>query len=59
MVVGSLEDATDLMGDVSIEGIPQELSKTASANEFESSGKGTRIVKKSKEHIEAERNLRG
>ena len=59
MIVESFEDASDLMCDVSIEDITEVLSEASSSSEFESSGKRSRIVKKSKEHIEAEMNLRG
>ena len=59
MIVESLEDASDLMDHVSIEDNSQELSNAVSAIKFDSSGKGSRIVKNSREHIQAERNLRG
>ena len=59
MIVESLEDASDLMDHVSIEDNSQELSNAVSAIKFDSSGKGSRIVKNSREHIQAERNLTG
>ena len=59
MIVESFEDASDLMCDVSMEDITEVLSAASSSSEFESSRKRSRIVKKSKEHIETEMNLRG
>ena len=49
MIVESFEDASDLMCDVSIEDITEVLSEASSSSEFESSGKRSRIVKKSKD----------
>ena len=58
--MGSLEDAEDLMGDISIEDIVKNLPRAARAPEFESSGgEGNKLVKKTEEHLEAEKNLRG
>ena len=58
-IVGSLEDAEDPMGDVSIEGITKKLLNAARAVDFESIGGGNRLIKKTKEHLEAEEKLRG
>ena len=58
MIVGSLEDAEDLMGDVNIEDKTKNLPKAARAIEFESTRGGNKLAKKSREHIEAEKNLR-
>ena len=58
--VGGLEDAEDLMGDISIEDLVKNLSRAAKAIEFESSGGGgAKLVNKTKEHLDAEKNLRG
>ena len=55
-----LEDAEDLMGDINIEGILENLPMAARAIEFEfSRGGGAKMVKKTEEHLEAEKNLRG
>ena len=59
MIVGSLEDAEDPMGDTSIEDITKNLPNAAKAIEFETTGGGNRLSKKTKEHLEAEKNLRG
>ena len=60
MLVGSLENAEDFMGDIRIQDITKNLPRAARAIELESSrGGGSKIVKKTKEHLEAERNLRG
>ena len=58
-IVGSLEDAEDLMGDISIEDITKNLPSAAGAVEFESTGGSNKLVKKTKEHLEAENHLRG
>ena len=60
MLVAGLEDAEDLMGDISIEDMVKNLPRAARAIEFESSrGGGAKMVKKTKEHLDAEKNLRG
>ena len=59
MIVGSLEDAEDLMGSISIEDITKNLPRAARAVEFESIGGGNKLVKKTKVHLEAEKKLRG
>ena len=57
MIVGSLEDAEDMMGDISIEDITKKLPIAARAVEFESTGGRNRMVKKTLAHSEAEKNL--
>ena len=48
------------MGDINIEDIAKNLPRGSRAVEFESSGGGgNKLVKKTKEHLEAEKNLRG
>ena len=60
MLVADLEDAEDLMGTISIEDMVKNLPRAARATEFESSsGGGAKMVKKTKEHFDAEKNLRG
>ena len=60
MLVGGLEDAEDLMGNINIEDIAENLPMAARAIEFESSGgERAKMVKKTKEHLDAEKNLRG
>ena len=59
MIVESLEDAEDPMGDISIEAITKNLPNAAKAIECESTRGGNRLIKKTKEHLEAEKNLRG
>ena len=44
------------MGDISIEDITKNLPNAAKAIEFESTGGGNRLIKKTKEHLEAEEN---
>ena len=53
MIVGSLDDAQDLMGDISIEDITKNLPSAAGAVEFESTGGSKKLVKKTKEHLES------
>ena len=53
-----LEEAQDLMGEVSIEDITKNLLTAAKAVEFESKVGRNRLVKKTREHLEAEKNLR-
>ena len=50
----SLEDAEDLLGEVSIEDITKKLPKTARTVEFESTRGGNKMVRKTPEHLEAE-----
>ena len=59
MIVGSLEDAEDLMENISIEDITKNLPRAVRAVEFESTARGNKLVKKTKVHLEAEKNLRG
>ena len=59
MIVGSLEGAADLMGDINIEDVTKNLRNAARAVEFESSGGRNKLVKRTIEHLEAERTLRG
>ena len=60
MLVAGLEDAEDLLSDISIEDMVKNLPTAARAIEFESSrGEGAKMVKKTKEHFDAEKNLRG
>ena len=47
------------MGEVSIEDITECIPKAASTVDFESAGRRNRLVKKTAELLEAERNLRG
>ena len=56
--MGSLEDAQDLMGEISIEDKTKNLPKAARAIEFESTGGRNKLTKKTKGHVEAQRNLR-
>ena len=44
MLVNSLEDAEDLMGDISVEDITKNLPRAARAVEFESIGGGNKLV---------------
>ena len=55
MIVESLEDAEDVMGEISIDDITKNTPKAAGAVEFESSGGGNKLVKKTKERLEAEK----
>ena len=57
--MGSLEAAEDVMGEVSIEDITECIPKAASTVDIESAGRRNRLVKKTAELLEAERNLRG
>ena len=50
----ALDDAEDLMGDINIEDNVENLSIAATIK-----GGGAKRVKKTKEHLEAEKNLRG
>ena len=54
-----LEAAEDVMEEVSIDDITECTPKAARAVELESTGGGYRLVKKAKEHLEAEKSLRG
>ena len=45
MIVGSLEDAENPMGDISVEEITKNLPSAARAVEFESTGGGNRLIK--------------
>ena len=59
--VEGLEAAEDVMGDVSIDDMTECIPKAARAVEFESAGGGggVKLVKKTKGHLEAEKNFRG
>ena len=57
--MGSLEAAEDVMEEVSIEDITECILKAARAVDFESAGRRSGLVKKTTEHLEAERKLRG
>ena len=59
MIVEGLEDAEDLTGEVSIEDITKNMPMAAKAIEFESAGGRNRLVKRTPEHLGAEKNLRG
>ena len=58
MIVVSLEDAEDLILDLSIEDITNSLLKAARAVDFDSTEGRNKLTKETKEHAEAERNLR-
>ena len=47
------------MGEISIEDITKNSPSAARAVEFESIGGGNKLVKKTRGHLEAEKNLRG
>ena len=55
----SLEDAEDMMGHLSIEDITKKLQMAARAFGFESTGGRNSMVRKTREHLEAEMNLKG
>ena len=57
VIVESLEVAEDVMGEVGVEDITECVPKAARAVEFEAAGKRNRLVKKTTEHLEAEKNL--
>ena len=59
MIVESLEEAEDVMGDISIEDITKKLPMAARAVEFESTGGRNRLIKKTRDHLEAEKSLTG
>ena len=59
MIVEEMEEAQDLMGEVSIGDITKNLPKAAKAVEFESNGGTNKTVKKTREHLEAEKSLKG
>ena len=60
MIVGSMEDAEDLMRKLSaLKILRRILPRAVRAVEFESTGRGNKLVKKTKVHLEAEKNLRG
>ena len=58
MILGSLEDTEDLILDLSIEDMTKTLPKAARAIDFESTGGRNKLTKETKEHAEAEANLR-
>ena len=51
--------AEDVMGEISIDDITKNIPKAAGEVEFDSAGRGNKPVKKTKEHLEAEKKLRG
>ena len=55
----SLEVAEDVMGEVSIEEITESIPKAVRAVDFGSAGWRNRWVKKTTEHLEAAKKLRG
>ena len=57
MIVGKLEAAEDVMGEISIEDITKCIPNAARAVEFETT-RGMINWKKTAEHLEAEKNLR-
>ena len=59
MIVESLEDAEDVMGEVSIDDITKCIPKASRAVHVESAGGGNKLVKRKKGHLEGENNLRG
>ena len=59
MTVESLEDAEDMMGHLSIEDITKKLPMAARAFGFESTGGRNSMVRQTREHLEAEMNLKG
>ena len=59
IIAQELEEAQDLIGEVSIEDITKNLPKAAKAVEFESRGGRNKMVRKTQEHLEAEKNLKG
>ena len=58
-VVSSLEAAEDAVGEISIGDITTIILGAAMARIFERNGVRSQFVKKTKEHVEAEKNLRG
>ena len=58
MILGSLEDTEDLILDLSIEDITKTLPKAARAIDFDSTEGRHKLRKETKEHAEAEANLR-
>ena len=59
MIVENLEDAEDVMEEISIEDITKNMPRLAKAVEFDSAGGGCKLVKKTKERLEAKKRLRG
>ena len=47
------------MGDIGIEDLSNNLQGATRAVEFESTGGGSKLVRKTNEHLEAEKNLQG
>ena len=58
-LVESLEDAENILGEVSTEDMSKKWPKAARSFEFESARGGNKAVRKTLEHLEAEKNLRG
>ena len=58
-IVEKQEAAEDVMGEISIEDITKCIPNAARVVEFEKAGGRNQLVKKTVEHLEAERNLRG
>ena len=59
VILGILEAAEDVIEEVSIKTSQKYFPKAAGAVDFQSAGWRNRQVKKTAEHLEAERNLRG
>ena len=59
MIVENLEDAEDVMGEISIEDITKNMPRLAKAVKFDSAGGGCELLKKMKERLEAKKRLRG
>ena len=59
MILKELEENQDIMGEISIEDITNCIPSAARALEFETNGGRDQLVKKTKEHLEAEKSLGG